>query len=175
VVLAVLAGFVGMVLETTLILHYQVKSGVLYQNLGALLMAFMAGLAVGSGLVSAFVRSAAATRLPAKRTWGVGLFGGFSVANLAFIGFLKLDLAIGLAAVSLLLLVGGFLVSGVFAYATLLGEEDQRTLVSPLYAADLVGGCAGSVLASIVLIPFLGMEQTAGVMAVLSLAALLAV
>jgi hypothetical protein len=175
VVLAGLAGFVGMVLETVLILYYQVKSGVLYQNLGVLLMVFMAGLGAGAGVVSLLARRPESGWPPARRTWGLALFGGFSVLNLAFIGALRLELPVGLAAVSLLLFASGFLVSGVFAYASRLGAEDQRTLISPLYAADLLGGCAGSVAGSILLIPFLGMEQTAGWMAVLSLAALLAV
>jgi spermidine synthase len=175
VVLAGLAGFVGMVLETVLILHYQVKSGVLYQNLGVLLMVFMAGLGAGSGVVSLLARRPGAGLPPARKTWALVLFGGFSVLNLAFVGALRLELPVGLATVSLLLFIGGFLVSGVFAYASLLGAEDQRTLISPLYAADLLGGCAGSVVGSMLLIPFLGMEQTAGLMAVLSLAALLAV
>ena len=48
ILLAALAGFMGMILETMLILHYQVKSGVLFQNIGILLMVFMAGLTAGS-------------------------------------------------------------------------------------------------------------------------------
>ncbi len=47
VLLVAAAGFMGMVLETILILYYQVKHGVLYQDIGLLLMSFMAGLAAG--------------------------------------------------------------------------------------------------------------------------------
>ena len=175
VVLAGLAGFVGMVIETVLILHYQVKSGVLYQNLGILLMVFMAGLSAGSWLVPLLFRRLAASAPQTQKTLPLALFGGFSILNLAFVGALWINLPVGLGAVSFLLFAGGFLVSGVFAYASLLGTEDQRTLISPLYAADLLGGCAGSVVGSMILIPFLGMEQTAGLMAALSLLALLAV
>jgi hypothetical protein len=175
VVLAGLAGFVGMVIETVLILHYQVKSGVLYQNLGILLMVFMAGLGAGSWLVPLIFRRLAAGAPRTQKTLPLALVAGFAALNLAFAGALRIDLPVGLGAVSFLLFAGGFLVSGVFAYASLLGTEDQRTLISPLYAADLLGGCAGSVVGSMILIPFLGMEQTAGLMAALSLLALLAV
>ena len=46
--LVLLAGFVGMVLEGSIFLAYQTRRGVLYQDLGLLLMLFMAGLAAGS-------------------------------------------------------------------------------------------------------------------------------
>ena len=48
ITLVAAAGFLGMVLETILILYYQVKFGVLYQDIGLLLMNFMAGLALGA-------------------------------------------------------------------------------------------------------------------------------
>ncbi|MGD8869509.1 MAG: hypothetical protein PVI01_17965, partial [Gemmatimonadales bacterium] len=57
-VLVGLAGFAGMVLETVVILHYQARSGVLFQNLGVLLMAFMAGLAVGAYDLRRVIRGA---------------------------------------------------------------------------------------------------------------------
>ena len=52
VMLVAAAGFTGMVLETILILYYQVKHGVLYQDIGVLLMSFMAGLAVGAIIIN---------------------------------------------------------------------------------------------------------------------------
>jgi predicted membrane-bound spermidine synthase len=69
----------------------------------------------------------------------------------------------------------GFLVAAVFAYSTLIGSGEQRGMIGPLYAADLLGGCAGSLLCCMFLIPFLGMEQTTGVAFLVSLVALLAV
>lgn len=172
IVVAALAGLIGMVLETALILHYQVKSGVLFQNLGILLMVFMAGLAAGAAAVPYFARNGGFNSLQKEKLWGMGLFGAFAVLNVTFIGLLRTDTA-GLPTVSLLLFAGGALVSGLFAYATFLGAGSQRALVSPLYAADLVGGCVGSVLGSVLMVPFLGMEQTAAAMALLSLSALL--
>ncbi len=174
VVLTGVAGFVGMVIETVLILHYQTKSGVLYQNIGILLTVFMAGLAAGSAVVPRLSGRLAGRAQQKTRALPLALFCGFSVLNLAFAGALEFDIPLGLGAVSLFLFAGGFLVSGVFAYASLLGADDPRSLISPLYAADLLGGCAGSLMASMILIPFLGMTQAAGLMAALSLFALLA-
>jgi hypothetical protein len=42
------AGFVGMVLETVLLLRYQMSNGVVYQHVGWLLTCFMTGMAAGS-------------------------------------------------------------------------------------------------------------------------------
>jgi hypothetical protein len=174
ITIAAFAGLVGMVLETELILHYQVRSGVLYQNLGILLMVFMAGLAAGAATAPRLARSGGLNSLRKTKLSAMGMFAGFAAVNLAFVGLLRAQAA-GLAAVSLLMFSGGALVSGLFACASLLGEADQRTLVSPLYAADLLGGCAGSLAGSVFLVPFLGLEQTAWAMIVVSLAALLSV
>lgn len=172
VLLAFLAGFIGMVLETQLILFYQVKSGVLYQNLGVLLMAFMAGLAAGAGALDSLFRKNFFVRH--EMLWGRGMFAAFGLLNLLLVGLLRLDTGAGLFTMCGFLFTGGALVSGVFAYASRPGEGDPRVLVSPLYAADLLGGVAGSVLAALVLAPFLGMGLTAWAMTILSLAALLA-
>ncbi len=175
IVLVTVAGFVGMVVETILILHYQVKAGVLYQNLGILLMVFMAGLAAGAPAILKAARFDAAGLATVGRVWGSRLFIGFAALNLAFVVLLRSDYSAHLFVSSFLLFVAGFLVSGVLAYASLSGVENQKIAVSPLYAADLLGGCLGSVLGSLLLIPFFGMEETAAIMAIVSVAALLLV
>ena len=71
-------------------------------------------------------------------------------------------------AVAILLAVTGALVAALFAYVSLQRATDQARLVSPLYAADLLGGCAGSLLASLVLIPMAGLAVSARWMAVLA-------
>jgi spermidine synthase len=175
VLLAMLAGFIGMVVETQLILYYQVKSGVLYQNLGVLLMVFMAGLAVGAAALPLLARREHGGGARHQKAWGWGLFLAFTLVNLVFVRLLRLGAGAELLSVSCLLFVAAVLVSGVFAYASLLGTGDQRALVAPLYAADLIGGCAGSMLGGLLLVPFLGLGATAWAMVILSLAALLVV
>ncbi len=174
-VLVAVAGFIGMILETILILHYQSKSGVLFQNIGILLMGFMAGLAVGSIVIIEIARSQTSKYGNIKRRLGRAQLIGFALLNLVFISLLYLNYDPGILVIAFLLFVSGFLVSGVFAFASLFEVEDQKILVSPLYAADLLGGCVGSLLGSLVLIPFFGMEQSAVMMTGLALAALLLV
>lgn len=189
--LAAVAGFIGMVLETMLILHYQVKSGILFQNIGILLMVFMAGLAAGSPVTvkavknpgSFFPKSLKFGNGAISRRWiGKVLLIGFALLHLVFIALLKSGYPSGIFVIALLLFMTGFLVSGLFAFASLLSRyperenhfriKDQKAAVSPLYAADLLGGCVGSLLGSLFLIPFLGMEHSAYLMTILSVATL---
>jgi len=172
-VLVAVAGFVGMVLESGIILHYQVTSGVLFLNVGVLLMAVMAGLALGAILI---LQTAAAKPGKARsigRGVGYGLLGGFAFVSAGFAGLASLGFAASLLVSSLLLFVTGLLVSGLFAYASLWRVDEQRAVVSPLYAADLLGGFAGALLGSLLLIPFVGLPETALMMLALAVAALL--
>jgi spermidine synthase len=168
--LAAAAGFAGMLLESALLLDYQTRSGVLYQDLGALLMAFMAGLALGAWALERLMRRIGFGRLP----------GGLTLAALAALGLacaalLRAGAGGGLAGASGLLLVCGFLVGAVFACAVLRGRPEGGAVIGPVYAADLLGGCAGSLVAGLVAIPMLGLPATAALAAALSLAALLLV
>jgi len=79
----------------------------------------------------------------------------------------------GLWLTGLLLTATGFIVSGIFAYASLYEIDDQRAIISPLYAADLIGGCLGSVLVSLIFIPLAGMDTTMWGMLLLSVYAFL--
>jgi spermidine synthase len=158
--LAAVAGCAGMVLETVLILHYQVQRGVLYQDLGLLLTLFMAGLALGAGVLEARSRSAGGDRAIPR------LSGGALVSALALLGLLTawlLDAGKvgGLGGSGLLLLAGGALVAGVFAYASVHRLPDQRAVIAPLYSSDLMGGSLGSLAASLALIPALGLTGSA--------------
>ncbi|PKN53251.1 MAG: hypothetical protein CVU55_03310 [Deltaproteobacteria bacterium HGW-Deltaproteobacteria-13] len=153
------AGFLGMVMETILILYYQVKHGVLYQDIGLLLMSFMAGLAAG-----AIIIQKAMTRLVQNqkrfRWHGIGLLSGFCLLC-AFTGMMiTMSLSAGLIGISCLLAATGFLVAGIFAYASLHEIDDQKKIISPLYSADLIGGCLGSLLGSLIFIPLAGMDVT---------------
>ncbi|TNF79767.1 MAG: hypothetical protein EP299_02915 [Acidobacteria bacterium] len=170
--LAAVAGFVGMVLETVLILHYQTGSGVLYQDLGLLLTMFMAGLALGA-LVADRWAATAKVKLPFNRATGMLFLWCLGVVSALLGWLLQEGMARGLGATSLLLLACGFLVAAVFAYASLYGRPDQQRAVSPLYAADLLGGCLGALLASLVLIPTFGLASSALLMALAALLALL--
>ena len=159
ILLVAVSGFLGMVLETILILYYQMKHGVLYQDIGLLLMSFMAGLALGAMLINILMtRFADMQKL--TRWYSAGLLIGFCLLCTIVDTKLTMSASVGLAQTSWLLAVAGFLVAGIFAYASLYEIEEQKSVISPLYSADLIGGCLGSILGSLILIPLAGLDVT---------------
>ena len=86
-----------------------------------------------------------------------------------------MSISAGLVEISCLLAATGFLVAGIFAYASLHEIEDQKKVISSLYSADLFGGCLGSLLSSLVLIPLVGMDVTTRGMLLLAALSLLLV
>jgi spermidine synthase len=166
------AGFAGMVLETVLILQYQTRHGVLYRDLGILITAFMLGLTAGALVVAAAARGKSRYRTIGRK-WGVGFMAGFMLLGTLAFFQARIGRFAELAETAGLLAAAGFLVAGVFAYASLRGAPDQEKAISPLYAADLFGGCLGSVAASLFMVPLIGMDMTAAGMVILSLVAVL--
>jgi spermidine synthase len=155
--LAAVAGLVGMVLEAILLLSFQSARGVLYQDLGLLLTMFMAGLALGATALDRWASRPAGLTRP---TGGLLLLGLASLSGL-LAWLLSVGAVASLWATSLLLLACGFLVAGLFAYASLHRRPNQIAAVSPVYAADLLGGSVGSLVASLVLIPVVGLAGSA--------------
>jgi len=157
------AAFVGMVQETILILYYQVKAGVLYRDIGLLLMAFMAGLTLGAFLVNHWMARAGNR---AKRWWGPSILSGFLLLAAGIACLLWRSVSLGLPGTAFLLLASGFFVAAVFAWASLHRVDDQQRVIAPLYGADLFGGCLASLLAGLVLVPLLGLDVSAFLMIV---------
>jgi spermidine synthase len=144
------AGFAGMTLETITILHFQTKSGILYQDIGLLLTGFMAGLALGA------IGTSKLHRRLGKMT-GTALLVGFVALSGALVWILQSGIQTGLVTCLGILALAGSLVAGIFAYAGLRDEDKQADAVTPLYSADLIGGCIGSILTSLILAPVLGL------------------
>jgi len=163
-----------MVLETVLILQYQTRHGVLYRDLGILITAFMVGLTAGALLVAAAARGRSRYRTIARK-WGIGFVAGLALLGTLAFFQARIGLFTDLAGTTGLLAAAGFLVAGVFAYASFRRVPDPEKVISPLYAADLFGGCLGSVAASLLLVPLAGMDVTAAAMAGLALLTLLLV
>jgi hypothetical protein len=160
------AGFAGMVLETVLILFFQIKNGILYQDVGILLTGFMTGLSLGAIIISKI-------RIHAQKGIGIGFLLAFAALS-AFIGVrIHYGMEAGLASSVLLLFAAGFLVAGIFGYASAREAEDQGKVITPLYSADLIGGCLGSVVTSLVLAPIAGLDATAYLMAPVVILAIL--
>ncbi len=170
--LASVAGFTGIAIESVLILAYQAKAGVLYQEIGLLLAAFMAGLALGAPVLRDLILGTGVRR-PRTRGWGAALLAGYGLLGLAAIGTVTGGGAGSLPLTAGLLVATGFLVGGLFAYAGLCGVREQKKVIGPLYAADLIGGCLGALCGSLVLIPLLGFNGTLGGMILFAALAIL--
>jgi spermidine synthase len=153
--LAFLAGLAGMLLETVMLLAYQARSGALYERLGLLLMTFMAGLTAGAWLVSRITA-------PGRRSGLVGWTTALLLAALAAVGAMTALMiasgsSMGLASAGVVLLLGGAAVGGVFACAVVASGDQAGGAIGRLYGADRAGGAAGSLLASLVLVPMAGL------------------
>ena len=72
--MTIVTNHAGMALESVAMLYYQVKYGVLYQEIGVLLMSFMAGLASGAWAIGGV-----SGRMKRVRLWCGGLMLGFCV------------------------------------------------------------------------------------------------
>jgi hypothetical protein len=132
----------------------------------------MAGLAAGALAVDK--HSASPIRsLRSLQRWGAYLLAGFILLSLATSYRVRAGSMGGLAETAILLTLTGFLVAGVFAFASLHEVEDQRVVIAPLYSADLIGGCAGCLAGSLILIPLAGLGFTALLMSPLSLLSVL--
>ncbi|MFA5179855.1 MAG: hypothetical protein WC405_00920 [Syntrophales bacterium] len=151
VFLAGVAGFCGMILQNVLLLHYQVKDGALYQDIGLLISCFMAGMASGAILLPRCLS------FPDRR-WGGGLLGGFFALTILIYFVLIRDVGTGLLLMACLLAFSGLFTGALFAYATLAEATDRHSLIAPLYAADLIGGGSGAILGGLLLIPAAGLD-----------------
>jgi spermidine synthase len=156
----------GMLLEGVVLMHYQVRQGVMFQDIGVLVAAFMAGLAAGTWAMARAQRSARWPRLAGYTI--AGLLGG-AAAGLA--GLVELSATPTLVSASAVLVVTGGLVGAAFGWASLSAGTEQREAIAPLYAADLVGGSVGAVVGGLLLIPLLGLTTTALVGGALALLA----
>ncbi|MCA9727185.1 MAG: hypothetical protein KC729_05830, partial [Candidatus Eisenbacteria bacterium] len=170
IVLVGSAATIAMVLESVLILRYQVHRGILFRDIGTLLTLTMIGLAAGAGGVDRLTASGseASHRRSGPRTISL-LTGGLAILA-ALVGVsAALPATHGLVATGIGLFLTGALVSAIFAQATRTQTEDPTRVIAPLYAADLCGGCIGSIAAAVVLIPDLGFGPTSWIMTVLAL------
>ncbi len=162
VVMVFAAGFTGMVLEIILMLLYQNNNGILYRDIGLLIMAFMAGLSLGSFLINRYF-----IYHKGIHNWQVILlFTGILMLSVFF--FINIDSINSLLIITPALLVDGMLVSGIFAFASLMKVENQQSVIRQLYTADLIGGCTGSLMASLLLIPVYGFPITLIILIIIS-------
>ncbi len=174
-------GFTMMGLEIFLLLGFQAVYGYVYQQLAAVIAAFMAGMAAGSWFALRGRVSAEQTAAPGLRRLAalqaLAAVSAFVLFGL-FTQLTRVETPAGLLAVShglfpALALAAGFLGGYQFVAASQAyfagSAEGQRLGV--LYALDLVGACAGALLLSLYVIPVFGFGGAAWWMALVNLPA----
>jgi spermidine synthase len=172
VALAVFAtGFAASALEVVLLVGFQILYGFVYQQMSLIVTMFMAGLGIGSLLM---------TRQLARRSrkdlvWlGLGVAGFAAGLPAVLVGLSRLQPGAAVAAtpivIPLLALLLAVLVGLTFPLA---GKADFRTVTSTtarLYTADYLGAALGALLVSTLLIPVLGVATVCYLTAGLCLA-----
>lgn len=167
------SGFFGMLTNLILIFSFQVFYGYLYHRIGILISIFMAGIALGSFLI---------TRNLENIKKGVGLFIKLEIVIIIFSGSLALIITSlfgvlvnpSLIFISLFF-IPGFLIGLEFPLASKIYLREERKVgeVSGLlYGADLLGGWLAGILGGIILLPVLGLFGTCMIIMMLKLSSL---
>jgi spermidine synthase len=155
-------GLNTMALEILVLVLYQIRLGSLYQQLGLLIAAFMAGMAAGS---AAGCRWAGRAGSGPRRV--AGLQGGLAVLAVALALWLQGGASGGasgsefwtLGGYALILAAAGFGGGGIFALSAAFWHESQpeaRGQGGRLYAADLLGATLGTLGVSLLVLPVWG-------------------
>lgn len=181
------AGLAGMALETVVLLDFQAKRGALFEDLGGLMTAFMVGSALGAWRLAPAWGAGGAGEGARREPGALDKAGGahseaewlprrmrlrLAALLLALTGcglvctwLVRSGAVVGLAGSALFLAATGGAVAGVFACASAAVPPGDDRAMGRLYAADVLGGCLGSLAASLVLVPLVGLEVTAALAA----------
>jgi spermidine synthase len=168
-----MAGFAGIIFSILLIFSFQVFYGYVYQSIGLLIAAFHVGVA-GGGLYMSRVMGRLKKDVPTFAKI-LGLICIYSLVLPALLISLFPHPEAPMEAIFLgLNVVAGFLVGASFPLATKISLRGKGVgkAVGNLYASDLFGACAGTILGGIFLIPVLGISSTCVVIAMVNLVAL---
>ena len=175
----VTTGFFGTAMSILLIFSFQTLYGYAYQWIGLLVAGFMVGLALGSWLMTRALEKiqklnviliGTEVLIILFATLGMLLLALFYSADLEALSLWTMK-----AGFLLLSTISGFWVGMEFPLASRIfssrGEGVGRT-AGLLYASDLFGAWAGSLLVGVILVPVLGILQTCGAIILLKLASL---
>jgi len=168
-------GFAGMTFSIILLLVLQTLEGYLYQKIAIIIAAFMLGLALGGAYMNHIMYRLRREVLALAKIELIIVAYSIFVALiliLIFTGMAKLPFFLPAEVfLSALNCGAGFLAGLEFPLANkiYLGTNERVGQVAgSLYAADLLGGCVGAILAAVFLVPVLGVPQTCFVIAMLN-------
>jgi len=171
--LAFMAGFIGIGIESIIIVIYQSQYGSLFQDIGYLFTAFMSGLGLGAYFMNKYFYHNTGLVKKKLKTTGYMIICLLCLFLILFLLLIHINIGINLFFSVLFIFINGLLISSIFAYASLSGEEKQYKIISPLYAVDVAGGAFGSILFSLFLIPISGILFSILILLIFSLILLL--
>jgi spermidine synthase len=145
-------GFAGMSLEIVLLFVFQSVSGALYWQMGTLMGAFMVGLSIGSGILSASRPMQRSFLLLSMTALLLAAICGAIAVQLPHFFAVSHPLAVFAA----LLATTGILVGAAFPLAVRLHPE----MAASMYTADLWGSALGAFTAGAFLAPLVGHAAT---------------
>ena len=166
-------GATGIVAEVALILGYQVAFGHLFARIGVIVAAYMIGLAGGALLTVRGVVTPGRRALMAVQ--GVAVIGCAGLAWVSSIAGVASLPASAEPIFAVLTALAGLVAGLHFPCAVAVLRGGERGAVGGLYAWDLAGAAAGSLVASAVLLPVLGVAAVFWALAALNAGATLAV
>jgi len=168
----VTTGFLGMAMNILVIFSFQTLYGYVFQWMGVLIAAFMAGLALGSWAMTRWVQNRRDLWRSLRRVEGAMI--GWMGLGMVFLGAWNSILSSSLAGPLLLPLAfsiwngwAGFLVGLEFPLANALWVPHGKGVAEgagTLYAADLLGAWAGALWVGVVWIPLYGLWATLGLL-----------
>jgi spermidine synthase len=165
------AGFTGILVEIILVLCFQILYGYIYSMIGLIFTLFMLGLFLGAAIIQ---------RRGLRREISFRILTGVQLLQVAFLLVLLILIRLltgtsvpetATAAILLLMVLASGLLGGMlFAVANHLFVSRRSTRKAGTgYAVDLFGSALGSLLASAILIPLLGIPTLLGAMVLANL------
>jgi len=171
------AGAAGFLLQMVLLFAFQSFYGYAYGAIALLFAAFMVGTALGAVIAASPAAPRPGAPLIALLQVALALLAAVTLLLLRKLGASSLPAAPII--IPLINLTAGALVGAQYPVSVAVCAPDARddparraARAAWLYAADLAGACLGASLGATLLIPILGLENTASVVAALCLAGL---
>lgn len=167
-------GFFGMAMSIVVIFSFQTLYGHIYQWIGILIAAFMAGLAWGSWWMTR--RNMAPGNLwPTLRGVELAMVFLTALGTALLLGFYFFPMGLhGVFFMPVVFLIwsglAGFLVGFEFPLANALWAQKGEGVVKgagTLYGADLMGAWSGSLVVGVILMPVFGLWPTLGILLLL--------
>ncbi len=161
------SGFAGMLLESALILQYQISQGVLYRDLGILVTIYMGGLWAGSSL------STLMGKKKILRATNLVFYLSLSLNILLVYLLIAYNISGNLFLTGVMIFLSSGLTAAVFGNSAAIINVSKKSLIPLLYTIDLSGGIFAALTGGLLFIPYVGAETTLIAMLLLSFLPLL--